>query len=205
MNYKYSLVMGKVIIAFLLFIFLPFTPYPLILNPVVHAAPLTDESTLSLQKDNPQQSKDEGAGLFVPFVKLFAGLAVVVGVMLIVSHFAKQRLNKSGVLVGKGKLINVITTQYIAPKKAVMVIEVAGEYLLIGVGEEINLLAKIGDKGTVPDLPAPPLYPPLAKGGTKGGVSPAFTDYLETASSNEGATGIIESIKASVDRLKGKR
>lgn len=170
----------------------------------VHAAPLTDESALNLQKDNPQQPRDEGAGLFIPFVKLFAGLAVVVGVMLIVAHFAKQRLNKSGVLTGKGKLINVITTQYIAPKKAVMVIEVAGEYLLIGVGEEINLLAKLRDiKGT--DIPAPPLYPPLAKGGTKGGVSPAFTEYLKTASANEGATGIIESIKASVDRLKGKR
>ena len=156
----------------------------------VHAAPLTEESPLNFQAENPRKVTDEGNGLYTSFAKLFAGLAVVIGIMLIVYHFAKERLGKSGVIAGKGKMINVVASHYLSPKKAVMVLEVAGEYLVVGVGEEINLLTRIGDGGQEP---------------VSGGKRTDFAQYLKNASSSEGSTGIIESIKLRVERLKGKK
>lgn len=161
----------------------------------VYAA-LTDESPLNLKTGDVQQQTGEAPGLIASFVKLFAGLAVVLGVMLIVYRFARERVNKINALSGKGKLINVIATQYLAPKKAVMLIEVAGERLVVGVGEEINLLARIEDiseesrvgaYGHTPDQEA------------------VFSDALKTASEKENPLGIIDSIKEKLEMLKGKR
>jgi flagellar biogenesis protein FliO len=165
-----------------------------------HAAPLTDESTLNFKAGETYQQKDEGAGLVAPFVKLFAGLAIVLGVMLIVYRIAKERLPRSDVLSGKGKLVNVVATQYLAPKKAVMVIEVAGERLVVGVGEEINLLARLEDAefgaGRRESGVGTYGHTPLQK--------PDFKEHLETASSGA-YSGVIDSVRERLERMKGKR
>lgn len=154
------------------------------------SAALTDESTLNLKAGDAQQQTGEAPGLIASFVKLFAGLAIVLGVMLIVYRFAKERLSKANAFSGKGKLINVIATQYLAPKKAVMLIEVAGERLVVGVGEEINLLARIED---------------VDQEAGAGDQGTDFSEALQAASARDGFPGVIDSIKEKLERLKGKR
>lgn len=185
-------VAGKLMVLFIFFLLLTLHSS---LPTEVHAA-LTDESTLNLKVGDVQQQTGEAPGLISSFVKLFAGLAVVLGVMLIVYRFAKERLNKSNAFSGKGKLINVIATQYLAPKKAVMLIEVAGERLVVGVGEEINLLARIEDISEESRVGA---Y------GHTPGQEPVFSDTLKTASEKENPLGVIDSIKEKLEMLKGKR
>lgn len=161
----------------------------------VYAA-LTDESPLNLKAGDVRQQTGEAPGLIPSFVKLFAGLAVVLGVMLIVYRLARERLNKVNAFSGKGKLINVVATQYLAPKKAVMLIEVAGERLIVGVGEEINLLARIEDISEESRVGA---Y------GHTPGQEPVFSDAMKTASEKENSLGVIDSIKEKLEMLKGKR
>lgn len=189
---KQWLVTGKLMILFIFFLLL--TLHSSLLTEVY--ATLTDESTLNLKAGDLQQQTGEAPGLISSFVKLFAGLAVVLGVMLIAYRFAKERLNKANAFSGKGKLINVIATQYLAPKKAVMLIEVAGERLVVGVGEEINLLVRIEDISEE------------SRVGTYGhtpGQEPVFSDALKTASEKGNPLGVIDSIKEKLEMLKGKR
>ncbi len=184
LSYMIDRVMGKKwIFISVLFAVLSLTPYPLILNPEVYAAPLTDESTLELGPDKAPQAAAAGQTLFASMVKLFSGLAVVIGVLLVVYYFIREHFGKINKVSGKGKLINVVATHYLAPKKAVMLIEVAGECLVVGVGEEINLLARIEN---------------LNQG-------PGFSDALKEATERESSLGVIDSIKGRLESLKGKR
>lgn len=148
-----------------------------------YAAPLTDESTLNIGINKAPQAMDAGPSLFASMVKLFSGLAVVIGVMLVVYYFIREHFHKINKVSGKGKLINVVATHYLAPKKAVMLIEVAGECLVVGVGEEINLLARIENLNQ----------------------ESGFSDALKEATDREGSLGVIDSIKERLESLKGKR
>lgn len=184
LSYMIDRVMGKGwIFTSVLFAVLFLTPYPLPLNPEVYAAPLTDESTLNIGINKAPQAMDAGPSLFASMVKLFSGLAVVIGVMLVVYYFIREHFHKINKVSGKGKLINVVATHYLAPKKAVMLIEVAGECLVVGVGEEINLLARIENLNQ----------------------ESGFSDALKEATGREGSLGVIDSIKERLESLKGKR
>lgn len=158
----------------------------------VYAAPLTDESTLDLATNKATQDADGGPTLFASMIKLFSGLTVVLGVLLVIYYFVRGHLSKMNKVSGKGKLINVIATHYLAPKKSVMLIDVAGERLVIGVGDEINLLARIEntDIGVYGNSPL---------------QGPGFSDLLKTATERESSLGVVDSIKERLENLKGKR
>lgn len=158
----------------------------------VYSAPLTDESTLDLVINKAPQAADAGPTLFASMIKLFSGLAVVIGVLLVAYYFVREYLGKMNKVSGKGKLINVIATHYLAPKKSIMLIEVGGERLVIGVGNEINLLARIENTDS----------------GAYDNASPqgaGFSDVLKTATEREGSLGVVDSIKERLESLKGKR
>lgn len=175
----------------LIFFFLLFTVHCSLFT-VSYAAPLTDESSLDLVINKAPQAVDAGPTLFASMIKLFSGLAVVIGVLLVAYYFAREYLGKMNKVSGKGKLINVIATHYLAPKKSIMLIEVAGERLVIGVGNEINLLARLEntDSGAYDDAS-------LQGSG--------FSDVLKTATEREGSLGVVDSIKERLESLKGKR
>ncbi len=158
----------------------------------VYAAPLTDESTIDLGPTKAPQAIDAGPTLFASMIKLFTGLAVVIAVLLVTYYFVREYLGKMNKVSGKGKLINVIATHYLAPKKSVMLIDVAGERLVIGVGNEINLLARIDntDGGAYGNTPA---------------QRSGFSDALKMATEREGSLGVVDSIKERLESLKGKR
>ena len=158
----------------------------------VYAAPLTDESTLDLGPTKAPQAVDEGPTLFASMIKLFSGLAVVIAVLLVTYYFVREYLGKMNKVSGKGKLINVIATHYLAPKKSVMLIDVAGERLVIGVGDEINLLARIENT----DVGAYGTTPPQGSG---------FSDAMKTATERKSSLGVVDSIKERLESLKGKR
>lgn len=81
--------------------------------------------------------------LAVAIVKVFGSLALVVGLMLLVMHFVKK-LGIGRAMLESGKLIDVIDSRMIAPKKYVAVVRIAGECVALGVtDQQITLLANV--------------------------------------------------------------
>jgi flagellar protein FliO/FliZ len=85
-------------------------------------------------------------------LQMFASLAVVVGIIYLL-YYASNRWFK-GLAMGKGGagLIRIVETKYLAPKRSLLIVEVAGEYLLLGnSGDGMSLIKKLElDEDTVP-------------------------------------------------------
>jgi len=78
----------------------------------------------------------EGAGLLESMLQMLAALAVVVGLILLF-YYVSNRWLKSGMSVGGAqRYIRLIETRFLAPKKSLFLVEVGGEYLLLGSSAE---------------------------------------------------------------------
>ena len=85
------------------------------------------------------------------FLQMIAALAVVVGLILVTWHFSAKLMR--GLPVGQhtgAKHIRLLETRYLGPKRALLLIEVGGEYLLlsscdnnVSLIKQINMLEDI--------------------------------------------------------------
>ena len=69
-------------------------------------------------------------------LQMLAALALVVGLILITWHFSNKLMKK--LPVGRqlqSKHIRLVETRYLGPKKSLLLVEVAGEYLLLSSSE----------------------------------------------------------------------
>ena len=66
------------------------------------------------------------------FLQMIAALALVVGLILVTWHFSGKLMK--GLPIGQqllSKHIRLVETRYFGPKKALLLVEVGGEYLLL--------------------------------------------------------------------------
>lgn len=86
----------------------------------------------------------EGGSMAGAILQMIASLAVVIG-MIFLLYYIYNRWFKgmAGGRSGSGR-IRVVETRYLAPKRSLMLVEVAGEYLLLGNGSEgVRLIKKL--------------------------------------------------------------
>jgi len=75
-------------------------------------------------------------------VQMLASLALVVGMILVIYHFA-GRLMKAPQSSAE-RYIRVLETRHLSPKKSLMLVEVGGEYLLLSnSGDGVTFLSKL--------------------------------------------------------------
>lgn len=77
------------------------------------------------------------------FLQMIAALALVVGLILITWHFSGKLMK--GLPLGQqmlSKHIRLVETRYFGPKKALLLVEVGGEYLLLSSSENGLALIK---------------------------------------------------------------
>ena len=79
---------------------------------------------------------------FSSFVQMIAALAIVIGLILLTKHFSSKFLGGVAPSRLSSKHIRLVETRYIAPKKSIVLIEVAGEYLLLSSTEDRLTLLK---------------------------------------------------------------
>ena len=87
---------------------------------------------------------NEGGSMAVAVLQMMASLAVVIGIIYLL-YYISNRWFKG---IGGGKAdpghIRIVETRHLAPKKSLMIIEVAGEYLLLDNGSEgMRLIKKL--------------------------------------------------------------
>jgi flagellar protein FliO/FliZ len=83
-------------------------------------------------------------------IQMFAALAVVIGLILLLYYAANKWLRVLSPVGNVNKYIRVLETRYLAPKQALILVEVGGEFLLIGSSptgvhlvKQINMLEEI--------------------------------------------------------------
>lgn len=85
----------------------------------------------------------ESASLFFAILKVVGSLVLVIGIMLLVIVLIKK-LGLTGPTMRSGSLINILETRMLAPKKHIAVLEIAKQYLVIGITDhQISLIARL--------------------------------------------------------------
>jgi len=88
-------------------------------------------------------------------VKTLAMFALVLGLMFLVFYLFKRFVWKSTLFGGSNKLIQVLGTGFLGPKKNIVLVEVAGEVLVLGMSSDhISLLSHIQDKERIEKIKA---------------------------------------------------
>jgi len=79
-------------------------------------------------------------------LKMTYTLILVIGLMFVVFHFFKKFGLKNSVFGGEGKPIKVLSTGFLAPRKSIALVEVAGDILVLGIAHDrISLLSNVQD------------------------------------------------------------
>ncbi len=78
------------------------------------------------------------------FVQMLASLALVIGVIFLVYYVSCRWLKITPSAGGGSRYIRVVETRFLAPKKSLLLVEVAGEYLLLSnSGDALQLVKQI--------------------------------------------------------------
>ena len=88
----------------------------------------------------------DSISFFWSFFKMVAALAVVIALMMVALHFMKKYFFHSLPDVNGTALINIVSTRHLGPKCSIMLVEVLGQLVLLGVSnQQISILSNIND------------------------------------------------------------
>ena len=86
-------------------------------------------------------------------VKMISALAVVLGVMLAGLWAVRKFMTKTGAGVDDEQKIRVLSTRYLGPKSSIMLLDVLGSVIVVGVtGSQISMLTTITDEESLERL-----------------------------------------------------
>jgi flagellar biosynthetic protein FliO len=107
---------------------------------------------------------------FPSLLKMLFALAVVIGLMAVTMHVLRKYLNPPSVSRG-GSLIQIISTRYIGPKCSVMLVEVLGTVIVLGLANgQMTVLTTLSDSQVLEIMKAVRENEPL---------KPVFADRLK--------------------------
>ncbi len=152
-------------------------------------------------------------------LKMLSMLAIVIGVMFLLFFGFKKYVLKNTMFGGGQKLVNVLGSGFLAPKKNIVLVEVAGEVLVLGTSnDQITLLTNITDPEKIEEIKSVG-----SKGGsglnwnmenyqqvkaTSSAKKPAgqFSNYLKQFSGSEksGKDKSLADVTAQIRRQMGK-
>ena len=91
--------------------------------------------------------------LFPSLLKIISALAVTVGVTIVAAYMIKKIMRRTGVGINNKELIKILSAKYLGPKSSVMLIDVLGNIMVIGVSSsKISLLTEIVDSESLEQL-----------------------------------------------------
>jgi flagellar biogenesis protein FliO len=103
----------------------------------------------------PEETPNPSPGIFATFIRLILALALTVGLILVTVWGLKIVWEKRGLTnnADEAKPIKVLTSTYLAPRKAIHLVEVGSRILVLGVGnDEITRLDVITDPAEVESI-----------------------------------------------------
>ena len=86
-------------------------------------------------------------------LKMISALAVVLGVMLAGLWAIRKFMHKTGAKADEGRMIRVLSTRYLGPKSSILLLDVLGSVIVVGVsGSRMTLLTTITDEDALERL-----------------------------------------------------
>lgn len=91
--------------------------------------------------------------LFSSLLKIISALAAMVGVMIVAAYLFQKIVKKGGGGINDRELIKILSSKYLGPKSSIMLINVLGNVMVIGVSSSnISLLTEIVDSESLEQL-----------------------------------------------------
>jgi len=91
--------------------------------------------------------------LFPALLKIISALAVTIGVMVVAAYLFKKIVKKGEGEINGSELIKILSAKYLGPKSSIMLIDVLGNIMVIGVSSsKISLLTEIVDSEPLEQL-----------------------------------------------------
>ena len=116
--------------------------------------------------------------LWESLVRTLSALAIVLALMGLLAMIAKRVMGKRLGFVGPRPLVHVLASGYIAPRKTVALVSVAGEYLIIGTtATDLVPLGRLSDSSKLQEMLASSASEPLP--GTPSTLSARLTSWLQ--------------------------
>ncbi|MCX5854655.1 MAG: flagellar biosynthetic protein FliO [Deltaproteobacteria bacterium] len=95
----------------------------------------------------------DSVSFFWSFFKMLAALAVVIAMMIGAMYLIKKYFYQSPATAGGSAMIHVISSCYLGPKSSILLVEVLGQAMLLGVTDhQMSILATITDQEAVEKL-----------------------------------------------------
>jgi flagellar biosynthetic protein FliO len=84
---------------------------------------------------------------FLPsFLKMLSALAIVIGIMVGAMYFFKRVMQQTTAGADAGQAINIVAARYLGPRSSIMLVEILGQVVAIGVSHnQMSLLTTISD------------------------------------------------------------
>jgi len=118
----------------------------------------TGESSSSIKKTSfglhppEDKKKSEQVSLLSSGLRMVTTLSLVLGLIFLLFFGFKKYVLKNTAF-GGGKLVQVLSTNFLAPKKNIALVEVAGEILVLGVSDQnISLLTSIREPDRIEEI-----------------------------------------------------
>lgn len=86
-------------------------------------------------------------------IKIFSALAIVIGIMMISLYAARKIMRRTEMRADGGEVIKVLSTRYVGPKSSIMLVDVVGKVLVVGLCQQnLSLLTSIDDQQSLERL-----------------------------------------------------
>jgi len=84
------------------------------------------------------------SSIFFSFLKMLFALAIVLGLMVGAAYLFKRALPRNSGALGDHAVIRVVATRYLGPRNSIMLVEVLGKAIVIGISPgQMSTLATI--------------------------------------------------------------
>jgi flagellar protein FliO/FliZ len=113
----------------------------------------------------------DSVAILPSFFKMIFALAIVLGLLVGAMYFFKRILPQTSVRMSDNSLINIIATRYLGPKSSIMLVEVLGKVIVIGISSnQMSHLETISEPEALERL--------KHTGIREKGSPPSLTDHL---------------------------
>ena len=120
-------------------------------NKTGESSSLTKKTSFGLQPPE-DKKKSEPVSLLSSGLRMVTTLSLVLGLIFLLFFGFKKYVLKNTAF-GGGKLVQVLSTNFLAPKKNIALVEVAGEILVLGVSDQnISLLTSIREPDRIEEI-----------------------------------------------------
>ncbi len=97
----------------------------------------------------------ETISFFPALLKMIAALALVLGIMIGLAFLVRRFFQQAGLAAPDGSAINILTVKYLGPKSSIMIVDILGQAVVIGVtNQQMSYITTIDDVVSLDKLKA---------------------------------------------------